>query len=141
MRYEGGRRQRFADRNLFSKEQHAKKLGQRPAIVFGDHTTVVKYIDFEFIVGADGTKLLTCMNPEDDLRYFYYNVVQNNVAQEGYKRHFSILKRLVLHVPHPKEQTKIADFLSAIDRRIEAVGTKITETQTFKRGLLQQMFV
>lgn len=39
------------------------------------------------------------------------------------------------------EQTKIADFLTAIDRKIASVTTQITEIQTFKRGLLQQMFV
>lgn len=51
------------------------------------------------------------------------------------------LSEVMLKIPTPDEQTKIADFLSAIDRKIESVATQITETQTFKRGLLQQMFV
>lgn len=118
-----------------------KVMSEVPVIVFGDHTTVIKYIDFEFIVGADGTKILVGMNTDHDLRYFYYNLVHNNVAQEGYKRHFSILKEISLQVPSVDEQTEIANFLSAIDRKIERVATQITETQTFKRGLLQQMFV
>lgn len=51
------------------------------------------------------------------------------------------LAGITLNIPTPDEQTKIANFLSAIDRKIESVATQITETQTFKRGLLQQMFV
>lgn len=51
------------------------------------------------------------------------------------------LKGLSLAFPSLPEQTKIANFLSALDRKIESVSTQIRETQTFKRGLLQQMFV
>ena len=54
------------------------------------------------------------------------------------KAYFSFV---VLNIPHPEEQTKIANFLSAIDRKIEQAATQITENQTYKKGLLQQMFV
>jgi type I restriction enzyme S subunit len=49
--------------------------------------------------------------------------------------------RLPVPFPSVQEQTKIVDFLSAIDRKIESVASQIDETQAFKRGLLQQMFV
>ncbi|WP_337045351.1 restriction endonuclease subunit S [Emticicia sp. 17c] len=109
-----------------------------PVILFGDHTTVLKYIDFEFIVGADGTKLLK--NKSGNLKYLYYNLLFNNVEQEGYKRHFTILSEKYLQIPSPPEQQKIANFLTIIDEKINKVTQQIELTQTYKKGLLQQMF-
>ncbi len=110
-----------------------------PVVIFGDHTTAVKFLDFKFVVGADGTKILSSKG--DKIRYLYYALQFFNVEAEGYKRHFSILKEIALPIPHLDEQKKIADFLSEIDNKIALVSGELNKAKIFKKGLLQQMFV
>ena len=51
------------------------------------------------------------------------------------------LGKIELSVPCLEEQTKIANFLSAIDQKIEVVAQQIEQAKMWKRGVLQQMFV
>ncbi len=51
------------------------------------------------------------------------------------------LSKYKVYVPSFEEQTKIANFLSAIDQKIEVVAQQIEQAKTWKKGLLQQMFV
>ncbi len=53
----------------------------------------------------------------------------------------SDLKALEIEYPCKQEQTKIANFLSALDDKISQVDSQIEKTVAFKKGLLQQMFV
>ena len=46
-----------------------------------------------------------------------------------------------LNLPPLPEQQKIANFLTTLDKKIENIQTQISESKTFKKGLLQQMFV
>ena len=72
----------------------------------------------------------------------------HKIAQEGARNHgllnISIVEffnDITLKFPSLKEQTKIANFLSSIDQKIEQVTKQIEESKKFKKGLLQQMFV
>jgi len=53
----------------------------------------------------------------------------------------SEIKKIKLHIPALPEQTKIANFLSSVDNKIEQVGKQLDESKQFKKALLQQMFV
>ncbi len=53
----------------------------------------------------------------------------------------SDLATITIHMPVEKEQTKIANFLTAIDDKITATQTQLLAVKQYKQGLLQQMFV
>ena len=85
----------------------------KPLIAFGDHTKVIKYIDFTFVKGADGLKVLQ-VNDDLNPRYFFYWMKSLSLDDLGYARHFKLLKDLQIPVPTLQEQEKIVDRLDKV---------------------------
>ena len=112
-----------------------------PAIVFGDHTCVLKLIDQPFAQGADGIKILTAKRYVSS-EYLYYQLSHKPVVQEQYKRHFYTLKNKEICFPDPKsgEQQKIVDCLGSLDDLIAAEERKLEALRRHKQGLMQQLF-
>lgn len=73
-----------------------------PVVVFGDHTRIVKFIDFPFAPGADGTQLLVPNDEEIPRDFFYFMISSINVANAFYARHFKFLKAKDVLVPEKK---------------------------------------
>ena len=51
------------------------------------------------------------------------------------------LLKILVKLPSLKEQKKVGEFLSEIDKKIKLVNNQLEKTKEFKKGLLQQMFV
>ncbi|MFH0710166.1 MAG: restriction endonuclease subunit S [Pseudomonadota bacterium] len=49
------------------------------------------------------------------------------------------LRKLLITFPPLPEQQKIAEILSTVDQKIDSIDSKIEETQTLKRGLMQRL--
>lgn len=72
-----------------------------------------------------------------------YNNKLNNLNDSGAKAGLNLgtIRSFELTIPQKIEQTKIANFLSSIDQKIEVVAQQIEQAKQWKKGLLQQMFV
>ena len=90
-----------------------------PAIVFGDHTRIVKYVDQPFFLGADGVKVLRSRFKDADYRYLYYALKSVKIPNTGYNRHFKWLKEAKIYYPNSEEQSKIVLILDGISSVIE----------------------
>lgn len=115
-----------------------------PVIIFGDHTQVLKYIDFDFVLGADGVKIL---QPKYiiDPRYFYYFLLSLNQKKLGYARHYRLLKEFDIHYPDSLvEQKRIVKILDGAFEKIakakENTEKNLQNSQELFESYLQNIF-
>lgn len=79
---------------------------QRPLVIFGDHTRCVKFVDFSFAIGADGTKML---EPAENVepRFAYWQLRGTKLRNRGYARHMGELRQARFWLPQASTQKEI----------------------------------
>ncbi len=90
-----------------------------PAIIFGDHTRVIKYVDAPFFLGADGVKVLRSKYEKANYRYLYYALKSVRIPNTGYNRHFKWLKETRINYPDVEQQEEIVRILDGITEIID----------------------
>jgi len=110
-----------------------------PAIIFGDHTRAVKWVDFDFAPGADGTQVLKS-HTDICAKFAYYSLLNTKIPNLGYSRHMRELKEKDFKYPTDiKEQQKIASVLTSADKEIELLQAKLAHLKQEKKALMQQL--
>jgi type I restriction enzyme S subunit len=104
-------------------------------IVFGDHSEHIKYVDFPFVQGADGLKILSPFSA--NAKYIYYAFQNFYTKKLSYKRHWSTAQQTLIPIPYPEDQEKSleiqAEIVRVLDTFTELGAELIAELAARKR--------
>ena len=102
-----------------------KYLEKDEYIIFGDHSEHIKFVDFAFVQGADGLKIL---KPRRGInaKYLYYCVCNFYKKEGNYKRHWSNAKITLIPIPPLKIQEKIVQILDKMTEYVTELTSELT---------------
>jgi type I restriction enzyme S subunit len=111
-----------------------------PAIIFGDHTRTIKYVDEPFFLGADGVKVLKSKFKDANYKYLYYVLKNAKIPNTGYNRHFKWLKEVSIEYPNPARQAYIVTILDKVTRLIDARQRELAQLDTLIKARFVELF-
>ena len=94
-------------------------------IVFGDHSEHIKYVNFSFVQGADGIKILRILN--NNAKYIYYAFLNFYKKELSYKRHWSTAQQTLIPIPCPDNPKKSLEIQAEIVRILDAMTAHTAE--------------
>lgn len=124
----------------YTDEQHGIFSEGLPVVIFDDFTTAAQFVDFPFKAKSSAMKILQAKNGAD-IKFMYETLQTISYEVGAHERHWiSNFAPMVVPVPTPAEQQKIAECLSSVDELMAAQARKVDALKTHKKGLMQQLF-
>ena len=111
-----------------------------PAIIFGDHTRILKFVTEPFFLGADGVKLLKSKLSDCNDKFLFYALKNVKIPNTGYNRHFKWLKTAQINIPNRKEQDLIVNVLDHIERIILLRQNELQKLDELVKSRFIEMF-
>lgn len=111
-----------------------------PAIIFGDHTRIIKYVDAPCFLGADGVKLLKAKDPTANHKYLYYALCNADIPNTGYNRHFKWLKEIEIPEYSTEEQNSVVSQLETIDVLISLRKQQLSKLDELVKSRFVELF-
>lgn len=91
----------------------------KDSIIFGDHTKIIKYINFNFARGADGTQILNSNNSNLSNYLLYQQIKDFDLISQGYSRYFKFLKDKYIIIPEQKTNSDYSKLTVPINETIK----------------------
>ena len=110
-------------------------IRKTPAVFFGDHTRIVKMINFAFARGSDGTQILYSKENTVGPHYLYFAVKSIELPNMGYARHFKFLKDKSIAIPDKNTSDSFEKIIQPLFDKI-LINRKQIETLTTQRNTL-----
>lgn len=111
-----------------------------PAIIFGDHTRIIKYVETPCFLGADGVKLLKAKDTIANYKYLYYALCNADIPNTGYNRHFKWLKEVDIPDYPADEQNTIVAQLEKIDGLVALRKQQLSKLDELVKSRFIEMF-
>ena len=127
----------------YTNNEKLKVECELPVIVFGDHTKTIKYVDFGFVGGADGIKVI---KPQEMYhpKLFYYFIRAISLPDRGYSRHFQFLEKAQIPIPLLTEQAQIVSeierHLSVADEIEATIKSELKRAERLRQSILKHAF-
>ena len=107
-----------------------------PNIIFGDHTGVLKFLDFPYALGADGVKVLIPKDENFEPFFLYHLLRFLPMPDVGYSRHYKFLKQFMLICPPIPLQRRFERIVNSINQIPKSMELARENTQSITQEML-----